>query len=135
MDMQHNGNNMEMMSMQMYFTWGYDVIILFKDWSTQGPYQYYFSCVVVALMGIVSQYLKVILEASIPATRPTSVNKLAHTLIYGLVITISYLLMLVSMTYNVGLFAAVIIGHMIGFYMSLSGRAAAPSPTAGCIHF
>eukprot|EP01059_Diplonema_ambulator_P034496 TRINITY_DN7766_c0_g3_i2.p1 TRINITY_DN7766_c0_g3~~TRINITY_DN7766_c0_g3_i2.p1 ORF type:complete len:140 (+),score=12.62 TRINITY_DN7766_c0_g3_i2:48-422(+) len=124
---------MDMMGMSAYFVWSYEVTVLFKEWTVSGPVGYFMTCGLVMLMAVTAQHLKGTLE-TMQRPRDTS-DRISQTLLYGCVISISYLLMLVSMTFNVGLFASVIAGHMIGYYVTSSAAHQPSASPTGCTHF
>ena len=58
-------------------------------------------------------------------------SRLLLTLLYGVNVAISYLLMLAVMTYNVGYFVVIVLGLSLGHYLFFS-EASATAPADTC---
>ena len=88
-------------------------VLLFNGFNV-GPdiFSYFFACFAVILAGIIRQDLVRMSEQEIHTNEK-------RALLYFAQATISYLLMLIAMTFNVGLFLSVMIGLSLGFYRSL----------------
>ncbi|TPX48790.1 hypothetical protein SeLEV6574_g01838 [Synchytrium endobioticum] len=125
-------------SMIMYFHTGLVEFILFKSWIPRTYWQYWLSMLALFLLSVVFevfQAMHVILDMHLaksakplgskgtttgpPAQKRTNWN---HVLLKGLLrmvhATFAYALMLVTMTYNVGLFFSVIVGLGVGNMLS-----------------
>lgn len=76
------------------------------------PLSYFLGLVFVVVVGVARQELLRISEQE-------HLGPEKRALLYFCQATLSYLLMLVAMTFNVGLFLAVILGLSIGYYRSL----------------
>eukprot|EP00755_Sulcionema_specki_P008573 Sspe_Gene.41321::Locus_19982_Transcript_1_1_Confidence_1.000_Length_1046::g.41321::m.41321/K14686/SLC31A1, CTR1; solute carrier family 31 (copper transporter), member 1 len=123
------------MQMQMTFTTGYEVQILFETWRTHTLDEYIIACLMIIIMSVFMQ----ISRAMAISRRPPhfSVKKdvedcLAHLILYAASLIMSYLLMLIVMTYNVGLFASVVTGQVIGYAIASSCFATVPAEGDGC---
>ena len=101
----------------MTFAWSTEATLLF-DWAKVGPDVLTFAVglAVVVALGVARQEL---LRMSEDETQ-TQRNRVA---LYFCQATLSYLLMLVAMTFNVLMFLAVIAGLTIGHYRSLMNKA------------
>ena len=116
--------------MPMTFEWGYQVTILFNGWETTTMFEYLIACVLVMGCGFAMQ----VCRSCVTGTHYGPEDKLAVTLMFGVLLSLSYILMLIMMTYNIGLFFSVIAGQMIGFYSTMNpadGLALSPSSHAG----
>ncbi|KAG2495075.1 hypothetical protein HYH03_006686 [Edaphochlamys debaryana] len=121
-------------SMIMYFHQRVQELILWKEWRPMNTAQYAASIVAIVAMGVLATGLKTAKgalalqwahdralagEAPVPASiwlpsgeqvRETAIK----SGIMGVSLTIDYFNMLIAMTFNVGLFAAVIAGYVVG---------------------
>lgn len=64
--------------------------------------------------------------------RPPSQTRLALSLLFGLNVTVSYLLMLAVMTYNVGYFVAIVLGLTAGHFIFFNADSPLSAPDACC---
>jgi len=143
--------------MLMYFHTGFSDYILFKGWVPRTSWQYALSFIAVVIIAILHEFLKVgrsLLErrweyqyiqpklnnncendmteagcdknSRIPPFRP--LVDFPRCCLHGLEIAWGLFVMLIAMTYNVGLFIGIIFGAMVG--MCLVGRYAPYNPTA-----
>jgi copper transporter 1 len=136
--------------MKMYFHWGWYDYILFKSWVPYSELTYGISVIAVFFIALLHEgykVLKIKVEARwklkskyerIPEN--TSVNAKPHTLGYSIPLDwqrdiilavyktidmgLHYLVMLIAMTFNGGLFIAVILGYGFGYllFSRLSAR-------------
>lgn len=136
--MGHGGGGVHMMEMmQMTFYASTNVTLLFDFWKTTNAGQLVGSCVAVFVIALLFEALRAYRE--VLYTRYASSERagsnaalvggasggwmasmlktghLIQTLLYGLQITIGYLLMLIFMAYNAYICIAVILGAMTGF--------------------
>lgn len=147
MDMNHmdhmgHMDHSKSMSMVMSFHLNQQIDILFAFWHPRTPAQFYLSCLSVLVIGLVYELLKACQLKFIQrySFRPADqmcldccnkdyklleqpkMNKwlfqLCHTSLYIMQFIISMLLMLVVMTFNVELFAAVILGVGLGHFIT-----------------
>ena len=97
----------------MVFSHSTSAVLLFERFQV-GPdlFSYLFACVVIVLAGVLRQELVKMSEQEHHSSERRAALYFAQA-------TISYLLMLIAMTFNVGLFLAVMIGLTAGFYRSL----------------
>lgn len=109
--------------MKMYFHTGWRDYILFQQWVPDDLRTYVAALVCVAVGGIFSSFLRasrVVFEAKGLANRPSNDRGAllrangVRALFATASSTVDYMLMLVAMTYNVGLFVAVVVGLGIG---------------------
>ncbi|GJP48930.1 hypothetical protein CLOM_g8204 [Closterium sp. NIES-68] len=129
--------SMSMMMMQMWFYWGPKVTILFENWTTSGWGFYLLACFLVVVFCVLHEFLTSF-RLKLSATRRCRVkdaeqgasdgagkkahqwrsllDRLAVTAIYALNLTFSYAIMLIVMSFNIGLFIAVVLGLTIGFF-------------------
>jgi copper transporter 1 len=124
--------------MHMTFYWGIGATLLFDQWVTKTVFQYLLSLVAIFLFGILHEYfynLRVVLNSkkSGPPTRhhldsentvpflekahvpPGKAKDFLVVLLYGVNAGTGYLLMLLVMSFNGGVFLAVVLGLLVGF--------------------
>lgn len=70
-------------------------------------------------LGLIDQYFNIVLHLVCATHRPTmlSVNHLLQTLLHVLQVTLSFVLMLIFMTYNVWLCLMVVLGAGVGYFL------------------
>jgi len=134
------GGGMPHMMMQMSFTAGSQVTILFSGWKTTNAGQLFGSVIFIILLGIGYEGLKFWRErlAAQNLARQTSRisgqvegggpsrtsggdsfldrHHLIQTSLHLIQVAVGYLLMLIAMTYNVWCFLAVILGSTLGYF-------------------
>ncbi|CAI5474634.1 unnamed protein product [Closterium sp. Yama58-4] len=136
-----SGGSMSMMMMQMWFYWGPNVIILFESWKTSSWGFYLLACFLVVVFCVLHEFLTSF-RLKLSSTRRCRVkdaeqgaddaedasskkachwrpllDRLAVTGIYALNLIFSYAIMLIVMSFNIGLFIAVVLGLTIGFFV------------------
>jgi copper transporter 1 len=94
-------------------------VLWFSQWRTEGPFSYALALSVVVALGFVHEALQRARLASAGSASPRD-----RALSYGLSLVTSYLLMLAVMTYNVGVFVAVVAGMAGGFFVFGAAAAA-----------
>ncbi|GAB5371323.1 hypothetical protein AAMO2058_001569900 [Amorphochlora amoebiformis] len=102
----------DMGGMAMTFQWGYNVVVLFDWLHVDGYIAYNLMCLVIIGLCILKQYL-VQHQISLTGYRQ---RKLEETIVYGMHTTLGYLIMLVAMTFNIGIFIAIMAGCTLGHY-------------------
>ncbi|VDN05586.1 unnamed protein product [Thelazia callipaeda] len=138
----HNGHNMK-----MWFHAGYEEIILFEFWHIESFYGLLLSCALIFILACLYEAIKwfrVYLQISIARCPPScrhasrdvellrekcvldvrrrnednhSLTRLMQASLYMVQLTLAYWLMLIAMTYNVWLTAAVITGAAFGHWL------------------
>ncbi|XP_008784314.1 copper transporter 5.1-like [Phoenix dactylifera] len=124
--------------MHMTFYWGKKVTILFDSWRTESWPGYALSLVALFLAAAFYQYmedrrirLKIFARSkpssplsvetplllSVAAGRPWAPARLASAVLFGLNSGIGYLLMLAVMSFNGGVFVAIIVGLAVGYLL------------------
>ncbi|MCO5576314.1 hypothetical protein L7F22_030123 [Adiantum nelumboides] len=124
------------------FYWGQQATILFEGWRTTSPATYIASLLALLLISFLYQYLERLTSSSSPllsqfhccppasqgshnnASKPFAPaphvlslpTKLFLTLLFGLRVGLAYLLMLAVMSFNGGIFLAIILGFSAGFF-------------------
>lgn len=125
----------------MTFYWGTTVTILFDAWSTNSYTSYAISLLVCFLIAVFYQFIegwriKLKLLASSPpqsadlnvplieskiAGAGKSSSKVAGAVVFGVNSAIGYMLMLAIMSFNGGVFVAVVVGFAVGYFVFRSG--------------
>lgn len=113
--------------MRMYFHTDWRDYILFESWVPDDARSYFVSLVAVLCMGVMSAWLRgvrAVAESYLARMRrrkggrndglATLRDNAVRALLVSVSTALDYLLMLIAMTYNVGLFTAVIVGLGIG---------------------
>nr|TKS13041.1 hypothetical protein D5086_0000053540 [Populus alba] len=127
-----------MMHMTLY--WGIKVTLLFDSWKTDSWFSYLLSLLACFLFSAFYQYLEdrrirfKAIAVSNPPQQPPSVNaplltpkrrassaKFATALLFGISSAIGYLLMLAIMSFNGGVFLAIVLGLTVGYVLFRSG--------------
>lgn len=125
MDMPHHG---DMCSMNMLFTWDWhNTCVVFKWWHIKSFSMFILSFLIIIGLGVGYEllryygkkwelsYINVIEGSSTNSnSRIISQFKLKKSILYGLQVGYSFMLMLIFMTYNGWLMIAVVIGAMVG---------------------
>jgi copper transporter 1 len=113
------------MGMTMVFHWSTSATILFNWWRTTGYFSFWVSCFVIAMSAAGLVWLQASHKRLVGAETggagarfPRDVARYVSALLRAGRIALSYALMLVAMTYNAGLFIALIIGFFIGHAMT-----------------
>lgn len=97
---------MPMTMLQMTFHWSTEETLLFESWQTTGPVSFLLSSFIILVAAAGMQILRFTLSL-----KPGSA---AGLLLYGVHTTTSFLLMLLAMTFNTGIFLAIILGSCLG---------------------
>eukprot|EP01056_Protomagalhaensia_sp_Gyna25_P003421 Protomagalhaensia_sp_Gyna_25__3420@NODE_308_length_3960_cov_111_493497_g239_i0_p4_GENE_NODE_308_length_3960_cov_111_493497_g239_i0NODE_308_length_3960_cov_111_493497_g239_i0_p4_ORF_typecomplete_len186_score19_39Ctr/PF04145_15/3_3e20LapA_dom/PF06305_11/4e03LapA_dom/PF06305_11/0_42_NODE_308_length_3960_cov_111_493497_g239_i016672224 len=115
--MDHNNGGTTMVHMmQMTFVNNSRATLLWDWWSTSGPATYIPSLIALVLLGICTVYLKAArmdLDPKIAALAPWKAA-VCRGVGAALSVTLDYLLMLCVMSFNVGVFVAVVLGIAVG---------------------
>ncbi|CAJ0571318.1 unnamed protein product, partial [Mesorhabditis spiculigera] len=118
----HHGAEHHMM--KMWFHGGYEEVILFEFWRISTPLGLLLSCLAIFIMGIAYEALKwsrVHLQTRLtrsvtPVNRRSALQFLLPGL-YVIQLVLAYWLMLIAMTYNYYLTAAVVLGGGVGHWI------------------
>ncbi|XP_057548379.1 copper transporter 6-like [Amaranthus tricolor] len=124
MTMGHSNHNMMMMHMTFY--WGKNGEILFSGWPGTRTGMYVVALVVVFLLALLVEWF----AGSRLGKRDGKgvVPILLRTLVHALRMGLAYFLMLAVMSFNVGIFIVVIVGHAIGYWIFGSGKDGTEDP-------
>lgn len=145
------------MVMHMSFFWGEKVTILFSSWTTSNAGEYAAAIIATFLFCLLHEFLTTLRVTVIAnATQSSSKtpdspgnspgvpllqrftgqlaigSKLIGSLLYGVNVASAYILMLVIMTFNLGLFLAVVLGLAAGFLLFGFGRSTPSSSSELC---
>jgi copper transporter 1 len=107
-----------MAGMEMFFAWSTTATILFEGWLTSTWYFYLLSCVGVFVGTVLLEGLRMATQRqSLGWAKKSMHRQVGEGLLYGVYVSCSYLVMLIAMTYNVGLFLSVVLGHSVGRFL------------------
>ncbi|KAK9071164.1 hypothetical protein SSX86_009732 [Deinandra increscens subsp. villosa] len=102
------------MMMHMTFYWGKDALILFKGWPGTSTPMYALAIVFVFFLALLVEWLA---HCNLQMSKSDDVSSgLAQTLVYTLRVGLGFMVMLALMSFNVGVFAAAVSGHALGFF-------------------
>ncbi|KAK4419891.1 Copper transporter 5.1 [Sesamum alatum] len=125
--------------MHMTFYWGRRVTILFDSWKTDSWLSYFLSLFACFLFSVFYQYMedcRLRLKTSPPPSagaaaplllskmggaRNWSASRFAGAILFGVNAGIGYLLMLAIMSFNGGVFVAVVVGLGVGYLVFRGG--------------
>lgn len=118
--------------MHMTFYWGRQVTLLFDDWKTQSWLGYSLTLIAVFLFSVFHEYivnlrsrLKEVssdkaatgLNAPLIGRNRTAVGfRVMESAVFGLNAGLGYLLMLAAMSFNGGVFIALVLGFVVGYF-------------------
>lgn len=118
--------------MHMTFYWGRQVTVLFDGWKTQSWLGYSLTLVAVFLFSVFHEYIVNLrsrfkgvssgkpalgLTAPLIGRNPRAVGfRVMESAVFGLNAGLGYLLMLAAMSFNGGVFIAVILGFVVGYF-------------------
>ncbi len=130
-------NNSSKHGMQMFFTNTISVPhLLFEPWAISEWWQYVIALIVCFVAAILNQFLVYLIKSKVKLPKKESDEELrdlntqqklrrkriltyiwffSKPFVYLLQNSLGYLVMLVTMTYNMGLFLAVVAGNTVGF--------------------
>ncbi|CAL9731466.1 copper transport protein Ctr2p [Monosporozyma unispora] len=118
----HMDMDMDMCSMNMSFTWSYhNTCIIFNWWKIKNLTGLILSCLTLILISISYEWFRYRLQ--VYNSKLTNVSRLnpnqrAHSsVLYGVQVGFSFMLMLVFMTYNGWLMLSVVVGAILGHYI------------------
>lgn len=111
-----NETDTAMMSMQMYFKASDSVVVLFKGWETTSLGEYFATLIFIFLFSLAHEYMTTYRINYTLKKDDAHYGSLISSLLYLLSVTFSYLIMLMVMTFNVGIFFTVLLGLATGFY-------------------
>ena len=122
-----------MMHMTLY--WGKNVTLLFDSWKTNSWTSYLLSLIACFIIATFYQYLENVrirlklfsgegrttpvpeIQASLLGLNKVSRNKVVESVLFGVNSAIGYLLMLAIMSFNGGVFLAIVVGLTIGYFL------------------
>ncbi|CAA0821281.1 Copper transporter 5 [Striga hermonthica] len=130
--------------MHMTFYWGKRVTILFDSWKTESWPAYFLSLLACLFIAVFYQYMedRRLRFKMLPATRKNlasnvpsgaaaplllskagwAPSRYAGAILFGVNSAIGYLLMLAIMSFNGGVFVAVVVGLGFGYFLFRSGE-------------
>ncbi|KVH95013.1 copper transporter 2-like [Cynara cardunculus var. scolymus] len=110
-----NATMNHMAMMHMTFFWGKDVIMLFNDWPNGKLGMYISGLLFVFVLAIAVEFFSVF--PTIKTGANPFVSGLTQASVYGLRMALAYIVMLCVMSYNLGVFIFVVVGHAVGFFL------------------
>ncbi|CAI4481420.1 AVB_G0025500.mRNA.1.CDS.1 [Saccharomyces cerevisiae] len=123
----HMGDGDDTCSMNMLFSWSYkNTCVVFEWWHIKTLPGLIFSCLAIFGLAYLYEYLKYcvhkrklsqrVLLPNRSLTKINQADKVSNSILYGLQVGFSFMLMLVFMTYNGWLMLAVVCGAIWGNY-------------------
>ncbi|CAI9303837.1 unnamed protein product [Lactuca saligna] len=104
-----------MATMHMTFFWGKDVVMLFNDWPNGKLGMYILALAFVFVLAVAVEFFSVF--TTIKTGAYTISGCLTQAFVYGFRMGLAYLVMLSVMSYNLGVFIVVVVGHAAGFFL------------------
>ncbi|XP_071146500.1 uncharacterized protein [Mytilus edulis] len=106
----------------VYFNFDLDVPVLFTGWLLNSRTGIFALCLGTLILGILYQgikHLRVYVHRDIPLVKHSALTRehALQTLLYSIQIIVSYILMLVIMTFNVWIFLCTVLGLGVGFFL------------------
>ncbi|XP_024367311.1 copper transporter 5.1 [Physcomitrium patens] len=120
---------------QMTFYWGKKVTILFYFWRVQSWGWFAVSLLIVILLAMLHEFLSFVKSRFVLGLKPTEEDggfrsshhkgavqgsfsrRALESLMFGVIVGIRYLLMLASMSFNGGVFIAIVLGLTLGHFL------------------
>lgn len=105
-----------------YFNFNAEVTVLFSGWLLNTRTGMFAICLVSIILGMLYQgikHLRVYIHRDVPLFKHSAFSKehLLQTLLYGIQIVASNVLMLAVMTYNIWVFICILAGIGLGFFL------------------
>ncbi|XP_010685661.1 copper transporter 6-like [Beta vulgaris subsp. vulgaris] len=119
--------NHNMMMMHMTFYWGKNGEILFSGWPGTRTGMYILALVLVFLLALLVEWLAG--SRLVKTGDKGSLSCVLRTLVHALRMGLAYILMLAVMSFNVGVFIVVIVGHALGYLVFGSGNTGSNDPS------
>ncbi|MCD7471129.1 hypothetical protein HAX54_011422 [Datura stramonium] len=113
---QNDMNNEHMMGMgltHMTFFWSKNAEILFSGWPGTRTGMYVLALIFVFVLSLLVEWLP---NCNYFKGKEAN-NGLVQTFVHGVKIGLAYLLMLAVMSFNVGVFIVVVVGHTLGYFL------------------
>ncbi|KAL5550196.1 hypothetical protein UlMin_000372 [Ulmus minor] len=105
------------MTMQSSFYWGTDVVILFSGWPDHHSFvMYLLALFFVFVLAVVVEVISVP-GAGKAGGSSSILLQLLDVGVYAVRVGLGYLVMLAVMSFNVGVFMAAVVGHVVGFFI------------------
>ncbi|KAI3750316.1 hypothetical protein L2E82_20950 [Cichorium intybus] len=115
MPMPANATMNHMSMMHMTFFWGKDVVMLFNAWPNGKLGMYILALAFVFVLAVAIEFFSVF--PTIKTGASPIVGGLTQASVYGLRMALAYIVMLSVMSYNLGIFIFVVVGHAAGFFL------------------
>jgi copper transporter 1 len=96
------------------------ILFLFRGWNVDSSLKYAFMIIGVICMGLLNGALAYARHHLMNHAKYTSsllIHQLWLTLVYGIQIVLAYWMMLLIMTYETGIFIALVLGLVIGYFI------------------
>ncbi|KAL6865077.1 hypothetical protein ACP4OV_016228 [Aristida adscensionis] len=111
---------MDMPPMHMAFFWGHRAQVIFPDWPGDSVGMYVLCLLVVAALAALVEALSAASRRRGDPGARVSSSLLAVTALHAVKMGVAYLAMLAVMSFNAGVFLAVVAGHAAGFALARS---------------
>ena len=99
-----------MMTMEMYFYNTPNVVFLLKSWTIQDNNGLYFCALALSfVLAVLVEFLKSVIDRI--------ENDFVHSIVYFSNLFLAYILMLILMTFNAGLFIVICAGYTFGYFL------------------
>lgn len=116
---------------KMYMLWNWETVdtcVVFRSWHVHNMAQFVITCLIIVLIGVSFEWLRKVQKGydaklsrgpvGAPGTKRLALTpRLIRASLYGLIVFISFFIMLIFMTYNGYLVLSVVAGAFIGHFI------------------
>ncbi|PIN15409.1 Copper transporter [Handroanthus impetiginosus] len=109
----HESHQPEHATMHLTFFWGKNAEILFSGWPGTCTGMYLLALVFVFVLFLIVEWLSIYHRGRCGNSSDCAIIR---TIVHGIRICLGYLVMLVVMSFNVGVLIVAVVGHTLGFF-------------------